>query len=38
MNFLDVYVQAGLIPIDLLLAESMETSGAAAAEVRGATI
>ena len=38
MNFLDVYVQAGLIPIDLLLTESMETSGAAAAEVRGATI
>ena len=36
MNFLDVYVQAGLIPIDLLLSESMETSGAAAAEVRGA--
>ncbi len=37
MNFLDVYVQAGLIPIDLLLAESMEASGVAAAEVRGAT-
>ncbi len=36
MNFLDVYVQAGLIPIDLLLAESMEASGVAAAEVRGA--
>ena len=36
MNFLDVYVQAGLVPLGLLLSESLEASGAAAAEVRGA--